>query len=267
MSTTPDVVNEISKHRSFESGHAKNASNFEQLISYCVGYGTNYNPSKASIKVASMNTLLTSARTAITNEEDKHNTYKIAIDAREILFAPAVLSKLVTKIMNSLKSSDVTEQKVADALTYTRKLQGRRAKPKIKIIDPEPGEPVPGAEILIEQETKNISASQMSYDNRLDNLDKLIKLLSSVTTYAPNEAELKVTALTTMLNDFKTKNSAVLTALVSVSNSRISRNDTLYKENTGVVDVAADVKAYVKSIFGATSPQYRQISGIRFVRH
>jgi len=88
-----------------------------------------------------------------------------------------------------------------------------------------------------------------------------------VTTYAPNEADLKVTALTTLLNDFKTKNSAVLTALVSISNSRISRNDILYKETTGVIDIATAVKAYVKSIFGATSSQYKQISGIRFVRH
>ena len=264
MSTTPDVVNEISKHRSFESGHAKNASNFEQLISYCVGYGTNYNPSKASIKVASMNTLLTSARTAITNEEDKHNTYKIAIDAREILFAPAVLSKLVTKIMNSLKSSDVTEQKVADALTYTRKLQGRRAKPKIKIIDPEPGEPVPGAEILIEQETKNISASQMSYDNRLDNFSKLVNLLSTEAGYAPNETSLKVVTLNTLLTDMKAKNTAVINAITSLSNARIDRNKVLYKDLTGLFDIAMSSKAYIKSVFGATSPEYKQVSKLKF---
>ena len=140
------------------------------------------------------------------------------------------------------------------------------AKAKIKIIDPEPGEPVPGAEILIEQEQKNISASQMSFDNRLDNLDKLIKLLSSVTTYAPNEAELKTTSLTTLYNDLKTKNSAVLTALVPISNARISRNDILYKATTGLVDIAFSVKSYIKSLFGATSPQFKQISKLTFSR-
>jgi hypothetical protein len=65
----------------------------------------------------------------------------------------------------------------------------------------------------------------------------------------------------------KIKNSAVISSLVPISNARISRNDILYKVNTGVVDVAADVKAYVKSIYGAISPQYKQISGIHFVRH
>ena len=265
MTTNSDVVNEISKHGSYETGHAKNVANFEKVVDFCVGYGAIYNPSKTTIKLAALQTLLTNAKTALTATNTNLVAWSNAVAARELSFEP--LSKLVTKIINALKATDTSEQVVDNAKTYARKLQGRRAKAIIKNGNLPVGEPVPGAEILIEQEEKHISASQMSYDNRLDNLDKLIKLLSSVTTYAPNEAELKVTALTTMLNDFKTKNSAVLTALVSVSNSRISRNDTLYKENTGVVDVAADVKAYVKSIFGATSPQYRQISGIRFVRH
>jgi len=264
MSTTPDVVNEISKHRNFESGHAKNASNFEQLISYCVGYGANYNPSKVSIKVASMNTLLATARTSITNEEDKHNAYKIAIDAREILFAPTVLSKLVTKIMNALKSSDVTEQKIADALTYTRKLQGRRAKPKIKNSNLPIGEPVPGAEILIEHEEKNISASQMSYDNRLDNFSKLVNLLSTEAGYAPNETSLKVITLNTLLTDMKAKNTAVINAITTLSNARVDRNKVLYKDLTGLFDVAMSSKAYIKSVFGATSPEYKQVSKLKF---
>jgi len=32
-----------------ETGHAKNVANFEDLISFCTGYGTAYNPSKAAI--------------------------------------------------------------------------------------------------------------------------------------------------------------------------------------------------------------------------
>ena len=45
---------------------------------------------------------------------------------------------------------------------------------------------------------------------------------------------------------------------------RISRNNLLYKENTGLYDVALDVKNYIKSVFGATSPQYKQVSKIKF---
>jgi hypothetical protein len=112
--------------------------------------------------------------------------------------------------------------------------------------------------------TKEISSSQMSYDNRLDNFDKLIKLLTSVTLYAPNESDLKVTALATLYTDLKAKNSAVVTATTPLSNARISRNDLLYKSNTGMIDIALDTKTYIKSLFGATSPQYKQVSKLEF---
>ena len=104
----------------------------------------------------------------------------------------------------------------------------------------------------------------MSFVSRIDNLDKLIKLLTSVTAYAPNEADLKVTALTTLLTDLKAKNTAVITAEAPLTNARIARNDVLYKPGTGVVDTSVDVKTYVKSVFGATSPQYKTISGLTF---
>jgi hypothetical protein len=104
----------------------------------------------------------------------------------------------------------------------------------------------------------------MSFDSRIDNFDKLIKLLTSITLYAPNEADLKVTALTAVLTDLKAKNLAVTTAEVPLNNARISRNDTLYKANAGLVDIALDVKTYIKSVYGATSPQYKKIRKIKF---
>jgi len=43
-----------------ETGHAKNVSNFDDLISFVTGYGTAYNPSKASIKLTALQSLSTS---------------------------------------------------------------------------------------------------------------------------------------------------------------------------------------------------------------
>ena len=104
----------------------------------------------------------------------------------------------------------------------------------------------------------------MSFDNRLDNFDKLIKLVAGIPLYAPNENDLKVVTLTATLNDLKAKNAAVIAALVPLSNARIARNEALYNPKTGLVATAIEVKAYVKSLFGATSPQYKQISSLEF---
>ena len=145
-------------------------------------------------------------------------------------------------------------------MVLVRKLQGRRA--TLKMTDEE-------KKVAAEagNEVTEISSSQMSFDSRLDNLDKLIKLLTSIPAYAPNEADLKVAALTTLLTDLKTKNTAVITAETPLVNARIARNDVLYKADTGVVDTSVDVKTYVKSVFGATSPQYKTISGLKFTGH
>lgn len=49
-----------------------------------------------------------------------------------------------------------------------------------------------------------------------------------------------------------------------MNNLRNTRNEILYKENNGLVDVANAAKMYVKSVFGATSPQYKQVSTLKF---
>ncbi len=238
-----------------ETGHAKNVANLDELISFVGGYGAVYNPSKSAIKLLALQALSTAAKTAIGAVNSANPAYSNAVAAREVAFAP--LGKLTTRILNALKATDTTTQVDESAQTIVRKLQGRRATPK-KSEDEVKALTAEGKEV------NEISTSQMSYDSRLDNFDKLIKLLTSVTLYAPNEAELKVAALTTLYNDLKAKNAAVIAATTPLSNARITRNDVMYKPNTGLVDVALDTKTYIKSVFGASSPQYKQISKLGF---
>jgi hypothetical protein len=238
-----------------ETGHAKNVANFENLITNVSGYGRAYNPSKESIKLSALNALLASAKASINLVNLSEPAYKNAVSAREAAFAP--LSKLITRVINSLKASNSSSQVDDSAMTLVRKLQGRRSTPKLsddekKAIEAEG------------KEVNQISSSQMSYDSRLDNFDKLIKLLASEAEYSPNEADITIEALTTLYNDLSVKNTAVISATVPLSNARISRDKFLYTPITGVVDISVDVKMYIKSVFGATSPQYKAISGLKF---
>ena len=73
-------------------------------------------------------------------------------------------------------------------------------------------------------------------------------------------------ALTTYYNDLKAKNAAVIAASAPLSNARITRNDIMYKDTTGLCDIAIDVKSYIKSLYGASSPQYKQISSLKFTK-
>ena len=238
-----------------ETGHANNVANLESLILSATAFGTSYNPSKESLKLSSLQTLLSASKDSLNATNIAQSAYSNAVSARESAFEP--FSKLITRVNNALKASDTTVQVDESAQTIVRKLQGRRASAKItdeekKALEAEG------------KEVNQISASQMGYDNRLENFYKLIMLLKSIPQYNPNEVELKVATLTALYEDLKLKNTAVVDATTPLSNARIARNDAMYKPLTGLVDCAYDAKMYIKSVFGPSSPQYKQVSKLEF---
>ena len=238
-----------------ETGHAKNVTNLESLITSIIALETSYNPSRDRIKLPALQALITASTESLNAVNIAQAAYSNAVAARKVAFKP--FGKLITRVFNSLKATDTTKEVDNSARTIVRKLQGRRASAKIteeekKALEAEG------------KEVNQISASQMSFDNRIENFDKLIMLLSSVPLYNPNEEELKIETLKALYNQLKEKNTEVILPIVQLSNSRISRNKILYKENTGLVDIALDSKTYIKSVFGATSPQYKQVSRLYF---
>ncbi|MBL7739611.1 MAG: hypothetical protein JNK14_10350 [Chitinophagaceae bacterium] len=239
-----------------ETGHAKNVATFEDLISFCTGYGAPYNPSKALLKLPALTTQLTGANAALQAVKVAKTAYDNATNARELAFKP--LKPLATKIVNALAATEASAQTVDDVKTTNNKIQGKRAKAVEK---PDASALAAGAEPV-----KTASTSQQSYDKLIDHFAQLIATLTAEPKYLPNENDLKVATLNTMLTDLRAKNTAVISAYTAVSNARIARDKALYAETTGVLDVAQDVKQYVKSLFGATSPQFKQVSGLKFTR-
>ena len=106
----------------------------------------------------------------------------------------------------------------------------------------------------------------MGFDQRIESMDEFIQLLAAQPTYIPNEPELKITALLTLLASLKTANTNAINANTPVSNARINRDVLVYAPDKGIVDIAKDVKSYIKSLFGATSPQYKQVSKLKFTK-
>ena len=62
----------------------------------------------------------------------------------------------------------------------------------------------------------------------------------------------------------KTKNTSHINAYTNYTNAIKERNKILYDPMTGLVQTSKEVKQYVKSIFGATSTEYRKLSSIEF---
>jgi hypothetical protein len=190
------------------------------------------------------------------------SAYSNAIAARKIAFEP--LSKLSGRIVYSLASTGIVEVTVNNARTHLRKIQGRRAKalPNNGNGDT-PSTPdnttTPNGDTHV-----SVSASQMSYDNRLENFNRLVELVASEAVYSPNEIDLKVTAIKATLANLKSLNTAAFNATTQISNARLSRNKTLYAPSTGMLSIVYEVKNYVRSVFGINSGEYKQISGLPF---
>lgn len=235
-----------------ETGHAKNVANLQDLISFVTGYGATYNPTKTSLKLVQLNTLATTSQANLVDVVTKNTAYNNKVNERVIAFSN--LKSLSTRLVNALETTDATPEKVKDAKGFNRKIQGKRV--SITETPTDPNTPAPTV----------ISSSQQSYDQQIQHLAGLISVLQSETSFAPNETELKIVTLTAKQTDLTAKNNAVATAYTTISNSRIARNTTLYGTDTGLVDTATEVKKYIKSIYGATSPQFAQVKGIEFTK-
>nr|WP_315215968.1 hypothetical protein [uncultured Flavobacterium sp.] len=232
-----------------ETGHTKNVANFETLISFCTGYGATYNPSNTSIALAALNTMKTSAKATIQTVKTTKVPADNAEGVRMLAFKP--LKPLATKVLGALKAVNAPVTLLKDAETINKKIQGKSAATGTTTAEGEAA-------------AKTISTSQQSYDMRIDHFKNLVELVKTEPKYIPNETPIKVVTLTTYITQLETANAAVTATYTPYSNAMIARNKSLYTPITGLVDTAKDVKNYIKSLYGSTSPEYKQISSIKF---
>lgn len=233
-----------------ETGHAKNIANFQDLITFVTGYGATYNPSKTALKLPQLITLSTTSQAKLADVVTKKTAFNNAINDRIIAFTG--IKALTTRLICALETTNASKEKVNDAKGFNRKMYGKRASSKQTPNNSNTPNPI------------TISTAQLSYDQLIQHFAGLISVLQSETSFTPNENELKINTLITKQTDIIAKNNAVAIAYATVSNSRIARDKTLYDDTTGLISISLEVKKYVKSVYGPSSPEYAQVKGIKF---
>jgi hypothetical protein len=236
-----------------EAGDMKLMGNFRTLIDQ-VSADSTYNPSNAALAKSALETQYAAAIAAVEGVSKKLAPNKIAISERLIAFD--ALGKLVIRSRNLLKATGASSKVLEDANTFVRKLTGTRKSVKVK---DNPATPK-------DEAAANHSASQMSFDNRLGNFGGYVEILSNVSAYKPNEADLNVNALKATSSDLKSKNDAVSSTFVPLSQARGVRDQLLYLNADCVINTALLVKAYVNGALGSSSQLNKQIKGLKFQR-
>jgi hypothetical protein len=233
-----------------EVGHAKNIANLKLLNTQIIALGNTFNPSNQKLLI----TNLQSTYTIAFNQQQAVNNlvapYSVAVDERELIFKP--LNSQLTKLRKAYKVTDgVTAAQLEDFMTIIRKLKGVR-KTKIATSD------------IQNQEQIIHSTSQMSYDQRTNNLDLLISLLQNTPNYSPNETEYQINTYINLKQNMLIKTQAVSDAFVPLNNARSERNTTLYSSEDNLVDLANKAKDYLFTILNSSSTQYKAIAKIKF---
>lgn len=238
-----------------EKGHAKNVDNFSLLIEVCKGFGTKYNPAKAALKVANLTIKLTTSQGQLQTLKDSERAESTARNNRKAGFKNK--GTYSTKILASIKATDATDELIADAISINKKIQGERLT--------EPKKAKPTTDGTTTTDPKTISTSQQSFTNVVDHYKVYKTLITSMgTDYAPNETELQLATLNTYITNLEAFNKAVDITSTATGNALIARDKGLYDEKTGIPETAKAVKEYVKSVFGAGSPEYKMIAKIPF---
>ena len=231
-----------------EVGHAKNVANLQKLTEQIRVY-TLYNPPVDNIKIANLQTLYTDASSKLNQVEDKRNANKNAITLRQTAFEN--LKPTATKIINHLGILGLSQGTIDHAKSLNRLIQGGQKK---ETTTPEEGK----------EPAKTVSTSRQSYTQQAENFGILLQLLGTITEYNPNENDLKLANLNTYKDSLVSSTQTVDQTEAELNNKLIERDQILYADGTGLYSIAQNVKKYVKSLYGATSPEYTNVSSIEF---
>ena len=227
-----------------EIGHAKNLANLNLLNTNIIALGSIYNPSNPKLKLNNLQSIYTTAFDQQNIVNSSVAPYSIAVDNRELIFKP--LGKKITKLRKAYKATDgVTQTQLEDFMTIARKIKGIR-------------------KITSETNNEDYSVSQLSYDQRTNNMDLLISLLQNTQNYSPNEEECKVTSYQLLKTEMLKATQKVADTFVPLNNARSLRNNTMYISENNLVDIANKAKDYLYTILDSHSAQYKAISKIKF---
>ncbi|MDR1680900.1 MAG: hypothetical protein LBS12_03860 [Prevotellaceae bacterium] len=283
----------------FESGHAVNISNFDKLIGILTDWGTNYAPPSDRLKLPHLNLVLGNAEDAVEDVEQCLATSINAINDRRQAFLP--LNKTVTRVLYVAQIIPLNASVVKAIKELVRKIHGGRAVPKrlfmsapdfsLQPVDPsiqtaahslQPVDPSLQAAYHLRHPDavlptdlphpafpvhRYISVSQRSFNQQIDHTSKIVSILKAEPAYLPAETDLTIATLEAMLAAMRSSNHAAILAEIPLFTARAIRNRILYARYSGLVDIALDVKKYVRGAFGFDSIEYAQVRRIKFHRY
>lgn len=223
-----------------EGGHAKNVANFNMLVSYAERYGAKYNPTQLALQLPQLYTVSIIAQDKLTSVTIQNTSYRNTVNARREAFCG--LQELSAGVTDAFEKCGAPSQKVEIVKDFNRKIHG----------------------IGIVADLSSKSKIKLTYDQAVQLFEGLIGVVQSEPHYTPDDHALSLQTLQSMLEWLTQQNKAKHLAFTALKNIQKERNIVLYHPETGLLAIANGIKKHVFEVFGEKSPQFRQVSKIRF---
>lgn len=236
-----------------EQGLVQNLVSVQGIISFSKQMGDRYNPANADLHPEKATQKWEVGLLAMDAVSKEYTALQRSINDRRAIFKG--LGAFATRIIGALEAAQASEATIQDARYLQRKLSGQRAAKK-----EEPPAVKEGEEAAV---PRTISASQAGFDSKVEHFTRLVMLVTAEPAYKPNEAELSVAGLEQKLTAMKEANAAAILSKTKLNDARARRHEVLFHPKTGLVQMGKQIKAYLKSVFGSNSPEYKQVRGLR----
>jgi len=240
-----------------KKSNQQNVDNMEVLTERVATFQPGYDPAETRLSIPNQKQVKARGDEVLIVVTEAESACSNTISARTDVFN--ALDPLVTRVLNALRISDVSEQTIEQGASIVREFRNRRA----TAITPA-GNGDGGTQNGEPSKTNKMHSG--SFNTKTENFRRLIVLLSTIAAYKPNEPDLAIDSLNAKLASLILVNSTVKTADAKANAARAERDAVLYAAKTGLVDIAMDSKLYVKSAYGVKSSQYNSVSGINFTR-
>lgn len=229
-----------------EQGHFKNLANFQRIIDALKALGASYTPDNPAIAITALQTRYTDMEAAMQAVQVAKAHLDDKINIRQAAYKKA--KSLAIRAVSAFDTAGASKALVDDAQSRLNRLHPSAPAPK-----PGPDGTTPATR----------STSKRSYDGVADTYNSVITFLVE-NGYTTGIADIKPDKLQDAGNDLRLTTQAVNAAEFAQDNAIIARDFLFYNEETGTRELVRKIKKAIKSAFGNTSPQYRQINGIPF---
>ena len=219
---------------------AQTVGSFDKVLASCNALGARYQPKTPALTNTALSQLLERAQQSIVAVTVTRTAYRLAVNNRSESFAG--IPKLAVRIVRMIASSESSPGHIADAMAIKNKFYSVRKSQKSE----------GGSKVATR------SSGRMNYETQMETFSNLVQIVQYLSSYDPNEADLKIDALKAMLADLRDKSQEVTRAAIDYSNARINRDLVIYGQQ-GVGPITVAVKDYFRAAFGTLSRESGQI--------